>query len=98
MSSGSTPSASFRAIAISMEPVVNVMRNEHLEADALGNIYRAAYYMAKGDRELATSLVEKTRGVLKSLNDKAQKVIDCKDENSDRFIAEQLLDLYLNFK
>ncbi|MBU1104949.1 hypothetical protein L6255_01910 [Candidatus Parcubacteria bacterium] len=93
--SGDTPVQNTNALwGVTREK--GVSREKNLQADALGNIYRSAYYMAKGERGLATSLVEKVKTVSPELYEKAWEIINSKFE--DKVIAEYLLDLYSCFR
>lgn len=65
------------------------LKNSHY-ADGIGYLYRAALYMAQGQKELAISFV-------KTAEEKIGKQIILPKSGNDRYVAEKILDSYRNF-
>jgi len=67
-------------------------------ADAIGNLYRAAFFLArnKGEEELAFDLIKKSAQELPLFSKKLKHIL--KFKNNHLILAEKILDEYLLLK
>lgn len=69
--------------------MIDLSRN--IAADGIGYLYRAAYYMAVGQTELALTFISKAER-------KIGMKIHIPENKPSRFVAEKILDQYTKLK